>query len=244
MKRITMILALLVAGAWSASAIDRGLGDPNAVFIEKGQYSWSISGSYTGWAAKGDDGKGVSLAGLIKNANGEIGIFDIGADFSWFFKDNWSVGLGLGYANSVIDANTLSVLGLVDVNNTHVRKATWSATASARRYIPLFNTKVLALIGEAALGGSMGYNKTYEETARGKEGTFSSVYQLGLSLAGGACVFLTDKMSIELTIPVFSVGYEWNKMIEKQKYDSSLDGFYIRKSTDLLGIKLGIVYYF
>ena len=239
-----MILTLLAAAALSASAIDRGLGDPNAVFIEKGQYSWSISGSYTGWAAKGEDGKGVSLAGLIKNANGEIGIFNLGTDFSWFFRDNWSVGIGLGYDKSIIDANTLSLLGLIDVNNTHVRRSTWSGTIAARRYIPLFNTKILALIGETALGGSMGYNKTYEDTARGKEGTFSSVYQIGFSVAGGACVFLTDKMSLELTIPIFAAGYEWNKMREKQEYDSSLDGFYIRKSTDLLGIKLGVVYYF
>ena len=244
MKRITMILTLLVAGCMGAAATDRGLGDPNAAFISKGQYSWSINGNYTGWAAKGEDGRGINLAGLIKNGNGEIGIFNLTTEFSWFFKDNWSVGLGLGYANSIIDANTLNLLGLVDVDNTHVRRATWSGIIAGRRYIPLFNTKYLALIGEADLGGSMGYNKTYEDTDRGKLGTFSTLYKIGFGVACGVCLFLMDDMSVELTVPVFTAGYEWNKMREKQEYDGSLNGFYIRKSTDLLGIKLGVVYYF
>lgn len=50
-----MVYFLLVLGATSLSAIDRGLGNPNSVYIPKGTVAFSLSGGYNQWKATGED---------------------------------------------------------------------------------------------------------------------------------------------------------------------------------------------
>lgn len=249
MKKVLFALYLLMAGATIgfAQSFDRGLGNLKATYIPKGQFSWGVSGSYSGWAAKGagdDLSEGVSFAGLISDVNGELGLFSIDTHASWFFKDNWSVGVRVGYKNTLLDANHLSLVNLVSLSNRHLRRETYSGVLAGRRYVPLFNSRFLGLFGEVGLGGGIGYNKSYENTDRGKEGTFSTLYDISLTASGGLSFFIMDNMSLEVSVPVFSAGYEWNNMIEKQEYESSLNGFHVSKVMNILGTSFGIVCFF
>lgn len=244
-KSIVIVLVLSAVSQFGLSAFDRGLGNPNSVFIPKGQFSSGISASYNGYTASGDDiTKGLNLAGIITDASGEVHLFSADAYGSWFFKDNMSVGLRASYGTTVMDCNSLSLMGLLDLSNKHLRQETYSAYITLRRYMPLFDSKILAIFGEAALGGSMGYSKSYEETARGNEGTFSELYSADFTAGGGASVFVTDYLSLEVFIPSIRIGMDWNKHLEKQKYSSTFTGLSLKKGTDLLGIKVGVVFHF
>lgn len=248
MKKLFSILVLLLSAGicGMAGTFDRGLGNPQSVYVPKGQFSWTVGGSYTTYSAKaGDDvTKGVNLAGLVTDANGTVGLAGIEGEGFWFFRDNWALGVKASYSNTSLDANNLSILGLVSVSNKHVRREVWSGTIACRQYIPLFDSRVLAFFGEAGLGGSFGYNKNYEDTSRGKEGIFSVLYDVAFNITSGLSVFLTDKMSVELGLPVFTVAYEWNKMLEKQEDESTLSGFRVAKSLNVLGVTLGVSFYF
>lgn len=245
MCALPLILLLAVSYSGMAQSMDRGLGNPKITYIPKGQFCWGVSGSYIGGAARSDDPEhGYGIAGILSDIKGEADIFKVNVHGSWFFRDNISLGIKLGYVNSRIDIDNMVIAKLTTLSNDHIRRETYSCHVVGRRYVPLFNSKVLALFGEVGLGVGFGYNKTYELTERGKEGTFSKFYDMSLTTSAGVSVFLLDDLSLELSIPVFSAGYQWTKMLEKQEYESTLNGFYISKATNILGIKLGIVYYY
>lgn len=46
-----LVFSLLVLGAPSLSAIDRGLGNPKSVYIPKGTVALTLSGGYNQWKA-------------------------------------------------------------------------------------------------------------------------------------------------------------------------------------------------
>ena len=187
----------------------------------------------------------MSLFGLIPDVNGNLSNLGFSAGLSWFFKDNWSIGALVGYDNRKIDSNHLSMLkGMVDLSNQHSRTETYSGSIRVRRYIPLFGTRIIALLTEGRLGGSFGYDKTYAETDRGKEGLFSANYSVFGRLYAGVSVFFTNFTALEIAFPVFGASYDWSNQIEKQEYESKLTGFSFRDRTNPLGVTLGIVYHF
>ena len=61
-KRLLTLLLLAFAGSFTLGAFDRGLGNPNSVFIPKGTLAASYYITYNNWnASAGDDlTKGVS----------------------------------------------------------------------------------------------------------------------------------------------------------------------------------------
>lgn len=246
-KKLLAMLILAFAGSFALGAFDRGLGNPNSVYTPKGTFATSYYITYNNWnASAGDDlTKGVSLFGLIPDVNGNLSNLGFSAGLSWFFKDNWSIGALVGYDNRKIDSNHLSMLkGMVDLSNQHSRTETYSGSIRVRRYIPLFGTRIIALLTEGRLGGSFGYDKTYAETDRGKEGLFSANYSVFGRLYAGVSVFFTNFTALEIAFPVFGASYDWSNQIEKQEYESKLTGFSFRDRTNPLGVTLGIVYHF
>lgn len=248
MKNKILILALFaLAASFEMSAFDRNLGNPNSLYIPKGTFSAGYYVTYNNWeASAGDDlTKGVSLLGLIPDVNGEFSSLGLSAGFSWFFKDNWCAGAKLGYDNRSIDSNHLSMLGgMINLSNQHSRTETYSGYLTVRRFIPLFDSKMFAVFGEGRVGGSFGYDKTYAETDRGKEGTFSANYSVFAKFYSGFSVFFTNFLALEIAFPMWGFGYDWSKQIEKQEYESTLKGFNYRDRTNPLGINAGLVYYF
>ena len=246
-KRLFILLTLAFAGSLELSAIDRGLGDPNSVYIPKGTFAGAISAGFNSWNANaGDDlSKGASLLGLLSDVNGEVNTMTFGTGYSWFFKDNMSVGARFDYGMTGIDSNNLKMLGgMVDLSNKHVRRETYTGALSIRRYIPLFNSKLFAIFGEGRIKGSFGYNKSYAETDRGKEGVFSSLYSAAFDVLGGASFFITNFSAIEISIPTFTIGYEWEKQLEKQEYESAINRTVFKDKFDVLRLDLSMIIYF
>ena len=246
MKRkllLTVLLAFVTAAG--LSAIDRGLGNPGTVYIPKGTVGLSLSGGYNSWKATGEDlDKGVILAGLIDEVNGNVALTKASAGASWFFADNWSLGMRFGFAHEDIDVNNLALLSLINLSNKHIRRETYTGALAVRNYVPLFDSKVLALFFEGRLTGSFGYGKNYAETARGKEGRYSDLYSAKLGLYPGISVFATNRISFEVSLPFLEGGFEWDKQIKGQAHDSALSRKFIQFKPGLTGISAGVVFHF
>ena len=187
MRRTAILLLVSVlSGTASLSAFDRGLGDPKSVYIPRGTLAASLSGGYNSLSATGEsDIKGVNLAGLVTDVNGAVTLYNVNAGLAWFVRDNLSIGARFGYGNTILDDNNLSLLGLINLTNKHIRRETYAAALAVRGYMPLFDSRVFALFFEGRLSGSLGYNKSYEVTDRGKEGSYSDLYPAALE--GYAC---------------------------------------------------------
>ena len=240
---LTILLATL--SAMQLSAIDRGLGNPRSTYIPKGTVGLSLTGGYNSWKATGEDlEKGVILAGLIDEVNGEVTLAKASAGVSWFFADNWSLGMRFGYAHEDIDVNNLALLSLINLSNKHVRRETYSGALSVRNYVPLFNSKVFALFFEGRLTGSFGYGKNYADTPRGKEGRYSDLYSAKVGIYPGLSIFATDCISFEVSLPFLEGGMEWDKQIKGQAHDSALSRKFIQFKPGLTGINAGVVFHF
>lgn len=241
------LLTLLVAAACAAplSAIDRGLGNPKSVYIPKGTVAVSLTGGYNSWKATGEElTKGIALAGVIEDVNGHVNLASAGAGLSWFVADNVSVGARFAYAQRDIDINNLAMLGLVNLTNKHFRRETYSGSLAVRGYLPLFDSKIVALFFEGRLSGSFGYGKNYAETDRGKEGRYSDLYSASLGLYPGLSVFATNRIAFEVSLPFLEGGLEWDKQIKGQAHDSALARKFVNFKPGLLGISAGVVYHF
>ena len=247
MKKLLLVV-LLVAMSTSglmAKRIDRGLGNPKSVYIPKGTVAIGAAGGYNRFNANGESlTTGASLAGLITNINGNAALWNVSASGFWFFQNNMALGIRLGYDNLSADINNVKVMSTLDFSNKHLVNSLFSGAVAFRGYIPLFNSKVVALFGEARLSGGFGYGKDYAITERGKEGTYSDIYSASLGLYPGISVFVTDFMSVELSLPLLEGGYEWNLQIEGQAHESNLSHAFFNYKPNLLGINLGIIFHF
>ena len=243
--KVILALLSLIAAAAPMGAIDRGLGNPKSVYIPKGTVAVSLTGGYNQWKATGEDlEQGVILAGLINEVNGHVQLGNAALGASWFFADNLSLGLRLGYGSKDIDVNHLELLSLVKLSNKHIRQETYSGALAMRGYLPLFNSKIVALFFEGRLSGSFGYGKNYAETDRGKEGRYSDLFTASLGLYPGLSVFATDRIAVEVSIPFLEGGLEWDKQIKGQAHDSALTRKFVNFKPGLLGISAGVVYHF
>lgn len=220
--------------------IDRGIGNRKSVYIKKGTLAGGVGGGYMQW----DAADGAKLLGLVTDIDGKIGYGHAKAHVAWFFSNNWSVRGQFTYENITIDGNSLSAVGLLNLNNKHNRSENFKFSAGVRRYIPLFNSKVFALFAEGRLTGSRGYNKSYTETARGKEGTYSDKWGVAFEIISGISVFISDQVAFQASLPTFSAGLQWNKQLESQEKNSKIDfkGFTTRPN--FLGITIGVTYHF
>ena len=245
--RVRTIITLLLAAAVAvpAGAIDRGLGTPKSVYIPKGTVAASLTGGYNSWKATGEElAQGVALAGIIDEVNGHVNLTSVGAGLSWFVADNVSLGARFSYAKRDIDINNLAMLSLVNLNNKHFRRETWSGSLAVRGYMPLFDSKIVALFFEGRASGSFGYGKNYAETDRGKEGRYSDLYSATLGLYPGLSVFATNRIAFEVSLPFLEGGLEWDKQIKGQAHDSALARKFVNFKPGLLGISAGVVFHF
>ena len=247
MKKVLFLALLMVMGSGElmAKRIDRGLGNPKAVYIPKGTVAIGAAGGYNRFNANGENlTTGASLAGLVTNLNGNAALWDVSVSGFWFFQKNMALGVRLGYNNVSADVNNLKVLSTLEFSNKHVVNSLFTGAIAYRAYIPLFNSKVVALFGETRLTGGFGYGKDYANTERGKVGTYSDLYSVSLGLYPGISVFVTDFMSVEVSLPLLEGGYEWDLQIEGQAHESNLSHAFFNYKPSLLGLNLGIIFHF
>ncbi len=245
MKRIFLTTVLLLLAVSEIKAFDRGLGNPKSVFIPKGSVAVSLSGGYNNWKANGESNEqGVLLAGLVSEVNGNVSLMNVSAAVSWFCADNLSLGARFGYGNTGLDLNHMEMLSLLQLSNRHIARETYTASVALRQYLPLFNSRIFALFFEGRLSGGFGYNKSFAVTERGKEGSYSDLYNLALGLYPGATVFATNSIAFEVSLPILEGVLEWDNQIKGQAHESSLTRKSINYKPSLLGINLGIVYHF
>ena len=247
MKKVLLLalLAVLSSGTLMARRIDRGLGNPQSVYIPKGTVAVGAAGGYNRFNANGENlTSGASLAGLLTHLNGDATLWNASVSCFWFFRENMALGVRLGYNNVAADVNNLKVLSTLEFSNKHVVNSLFTGAIAYRTYIPLFNSKVFALFGETRLTGGFGYGKDYENAERGKVGTYSDLYSVSLGLYPGVSAFVTDFLSVEFSLPLLEGGYEWNLQIEGQARESSLSHAFFNFKPNLLGLNLGIIYHF
>ena len=249
MKQLVILsiaaLMAVVCPAAQARTIDRGLGNPKSVYIPKGSWQFGLAGGYNNFTAGGlNNAQSATFLGLISDVKGNISFANASALTYYFAANNLGLGARFGFNYTGVNVDKASLMSMLDLSNQHTDVKTFAGSLAARYYIPLFNSKVFALFAEARLNGKIGYDKSYQQYEAGKTGTYADIYSISLGVYPGVCLFLTNNVAVELSLPLLEGGYEWDKQITNNEPAGLLGHTFVAFQPGLLGINLGITFSF
>ncbi|MCI1640722.1 MAG: hypothetical protein LKI42_05550 [Bacteroidales bacterium] len=246
---ITYILFSLCIAAASAQGntwTDRGFGQKNSQFIQKGYACTGFSAYYNNYGS--NDAEGYDLFSVVEGLKGRFSAYGITPSFSYFIKDNMSAGIRLGYDRTdfnLDDANlSLDDDTNMDLSNHYLKSDKYYTALIIRNYLPLYGSRVFALFNETRLTGSLGQSKSYKKDGNDKDGTFTRTYGVGLGFYPGICAFISNEMAFEASLNVLGVEYSLSEQTKNQIYKSNLSHFRTDCRVRLMTLNLGIVYYF
>lgn len=196
---------------------DRGLF--NFLFIPKGQWAFGLNASYGSFDV-GD----MQLLSYLKDFDFKGSMFSIRPDVSYFFRNNQSIGMRLGYSRTNFDLNKLKLdLGddlNIDLSDVLYHTESYSASIFYRHYIGLGRDKRFAIFNEVDLSfasGSGQFKRNYDGQPRD---TRTITTEARLNFSPGLCVFIHDNISFNVSFGVFGL-YLKN---EKQKTNNVEEG--------------------
>lgn len=257
MKKIFAIIsiALLASGSLAASekeeakAFDRGVGKMNSVFIPKGYVGGGLTFSYRTY----DMGKAANDAGysmlfsLLSGIEGDMYTLGLAPSVSYFVADNFSVGARFAYDRTTLNVGNLGLslgdLASFSINDYHMLQNGYAGALTARYYMPIANSKRIAMFGELRLAGEYGQSVAYKVLDGRNQGTYQDIYGAGINLVPGLCVFATNEVCVEVAVGVLGVNYQYVKqqtnLVEESVMHQSNASFKINP----LSISLGMSFY-
>ena len=235
---------MLFLGTLCAEAqhYDRGYETvPSSPFVEKG--TWMFGGTARYSQHINDDYNllvinDINSTGFMLSANPRL---------MYMFKDNMGAGLRLSYDRSMLDLASadLSVSQIsMSVKDCYQIQHKFSAYGVFRSYIPLGNSKRVAMFADLLFGGSYKQGKAFNAGGQYVEGTYGQKYALELAVEPGIVAFLSERLAVELNVGIFGVNYSWSDQLRNQVIgghsDSTSAGFMV----NLLSLGVGLSYYF
>ena len=235
---------MLFLGALCAEAqhYDRGYeAVPSSPFVQKG--TWMAGGTFRYSQHINDDYNFLIINDI--NSKG----FNLSANprLMYMFKDNMGVGLRFSYDRSMLDLASadLSVSEIsMSAKDCYQIQHKFSAYAVYRAYIPLGNSKRVAMFADLLFGGSYKQGKAFNAGGEYVVGTYGQRYALELAVEPGIVAFLSERLAVEMNVGIFGVSYSWRDQVRNQVIgghsDSTSAGFMV----NLLSLGVGLSYYF
>ena len=235
---------MLFLGALCAEAqhYDRGYeAVPSSPFVQKG--TWMTGGTFRYSQHINDDYNFLIINDI--NSKG----FNLSANprLMYMFKDNMGVGLRFSYDRSMLDLASadLSVSEIsMSAKDCYQIQHKFSAYAVYRAYIPLGNSKRVAMFADLLFGGSYKQGKAFNAGGEYVVGTYGQRYALELAVEPGIVAFLSERLAVEMNVGIFGVSYSWRDQVRNQVIgghsDSTSAGFMV----NLLSLGVGLSYYF
>jgi hypothetical protein len=120
----------------------------------------------------------------------------------------------------------------------------FSAYGVYRAYIPLGNSKRVAMFADLLFGGSYKQGKAFNAGGQYVAGTYGQKYALELAVEPGIVAFLSERLAVEMNVGIFGVNYSWTDQLRNQVIgghsNSTSAGFMV----NLLSLGVGLSYYF
>lgn len=257
MKRNLMILTLALTAsvalnateAEEAEVFDRGVGKMNSVFIPKGYIGGGLTFSYKTYdMGQSTDDVGYSmLFSLLSGIKGDMYTMGVSPSVSYFLADNLSVGVRFDYNRTDLNLDNLGLsigdLISISIQDYHMMKNMYSSAITGRYYMPIANSKRIAMFGEVRLGFDVGQSVIYQAKGGNNFGTFQTIYGGGINVVPGLCVFATNEVCVEVAVGVLGINYQYVKqetnLVETSVMQQSGANFKINP----LSISLGMSFY-
>ena len=158
-----------------------------------------------------------------------------------------AVGLKLSYNRSMLDLASAD-LGIASIEmsaaDCYQIQHKFSAFGVLRSFIPLGNSKRVAMFADLHLGGSVKQGKAYNAGGENVIGSYTQAYSIQLGVDPGVMVFLADRLAVEMNVGVFGVNYSWQDQIRNQVEHGSSQSASAGFMINLLSLGVGVSYYF
>ena len=256
-KRLIITISVLLIASSSLVAsekeatktFDRGVGKMNSVFIPKGYMGGGFTFSYKTFdlGQSANDVGYSMLFSLLSGINGQMNTVGVSPSVSYFIMDNLSVGARFDYNRTDLNLGNLGLslgdLMSMSIKDYHMLKNMYSSAVTARYYMPIANSKRIAMFGEVRLGFDVGQSVAYQTKDGNNFGTFQSIYGGGLNVVPGLCVFATNEVCVEVAVGVLGINYQYIKqetnLVDTSVMQQSGANFKINP----LSISLGMSFY-
>ena len=250
MKKILLSAAMAffaLSAAHAQSSFDRGFNQDKDIFIPKGTVAFGLS--FMG--SSGDIGKNggyTLMPSLVKDLNGSYSTLGIAPAFSYFVKDNWSVGAKFKYANTKLNIGNAGISLDEDmsfgIEDKGYRRQSYTGTLFTRYYVPFMGSKIFGWFVEGGLNYkyAQGINYTLEEGL--KHGVYNDTYVTSLTIDPGVCFFVANEVSFEAQIGLAELGMTKVKQSENQVKTSDASSFNFSGGINIFDIKIGARFFF
>lgn len=247
MKNINILLLLLAIGAMlvvgqSASAktkFDRGI--VQQTFVPKGQW---FAGGTISYSEHGNDSyKFIVLEDFTSRGYN----FAVKPFFGYTLADNLGVGLAFTYNRSMLQIDNVSLSLGEDlsfaVSDTYNIQHVYTGTAFLRNYISLGDSRRFGLYNDVKFQFGSGEGKLISGTGDALTGTYQKIYEAGVLISPGVCVFINNFAAVEVSVGVLGFNYKRIEQTTDQVYQGSRQTSSANFKINLLSIGLGITFY-
>ena len=233
------ILSVCAFGASGQEPFRRAIDTD--VFIPKGQWITGLSVNYS--QSRQNDYQFL----IVENINGNTYNFKLGPMFCYAFKDDLAAGARFQYsrnrvkldgAKAVIDSET----GF-EVENLYSITQSYNTQGILRYYIGLGKSKRFAIFNEAQIKVGISESKLAGGNNEKFSGTYAKTTTIGVGLAPGAMMFLSNYSALEVSLGVLGVNFNRTKQIKDQIYDGHFNSTTANFKIDLFSISFGMVFY-
>ncbi len=187
---------------------DRGLF--NYLYIPKGIWSIGVTASYGEFSTSD-----LEVLDLLSDIDLGGHIFSIRPYFSYFIRNNMSVGLRLGYTSGKANINSFKVDIDEDMNfnlkDIAYNSESYTAAVTFNQYFGITRRGRFGVFNEVELAFSSGrsdFIRPYNGVAKT---THTNTTQVALNFSPGVSVFIMDPVSFNVSFGVFGVSLRNDK---------------------------------
>ena len=204
-QRILLILLIIVISADcfadSKRRIDRGI--VKRTFVPKGQ--WFFGGTCSYREMEQDDYKFL----VVKNWSGSGYQFEVKPFFGYMVKDDLGVGAKFSYERSLFRVDDMNI-NLNDdlsfnISDYYILEHIYSASAFMRIFMNIEESKRFGLFNDVRLMFGGGQGKYVNGKGDMLEGTYQTIFKVGLLYSPGVAVFINDFAAVEASIGVLGL---------------------------------------
>ena len=190
---------------------DRGLF--NFLFIPKGIWQVGITASYGEFSTED-----LEVLDLISDVDFSGRLFAIRPYFSYFLKNNISLGMRLGYTQGKANIGSFKMDIDEDMSfNLHdimYKSTTYSASILFTQYLGIARRGRFGVFNEVELafgGGASDFHRPFNGEMRE---THTDIFEMGLNFSPGICIYMLDQVSFNLSFGVFGLSLRNEKQTE------------------------------
>ncbi len=236
-----VLLCLFVAGAMAKERVRFERGIVKRTFVPKGQ--WFFGGTCSYAETSQENYKFL----VLKDWNGSGYQLAIKPFVGYMVMNDFGVGLNFAYERSLFKVDKLNIHLNDDLNfeisDYYILEHVYTASAFARLFMNIEESKRFGLFNDVKLMFGGGQGKYINGEGDVLEGTYQTIFKMGLIYSPGVAVFINDYAAVEASVGVLGVQMKRTDQTTNNVHSGSFSRSSANFKIDLFSIGLGVSIY-